>query len=313
MPRSSQLTLPILLAGLLLPAAGRAAEPILAGYGTPVLDGTLGAGEWDTASPRAVFTGLTGSYLYAMNDLENLYLALWVPDPTLTGTDQLRVRIDSAHDSLNAPGDDELGLVATDTFRDLHFNSGFWGVLDLVSNGAGMASAVPGGNFFEMCHPLNSGDTRDMAIAPGDTIGLCIRYFNDNSASGSNVYPANCTITANEQALYVDLITASDAVAVPPGDIASRDLTLVPNPTVRGAPVEFRYAVPSGGARVAIEVYSVTGGRVHVLDRGFESGGARAATWTAGGQGPGRIAPGVYLVRVLYDGRIAETGSLVLR
>ncbi len=312
MSRTSKLAPLILFFGLVHPARGAAADPIPSGYGTAVLDGTLGAGEWDSASPRAVFTGLTGSYLYAMNDLENLYLALWAPDPTFTTTDQFRVRIDSAHDSLNAFGDDELALVAPNTFFDSHFTGEFWGVLDATSNGAGMASAVPGGNFFEMCHPLNSGDPRDMAIAPGDTIGLCIRYLNDNMAPGTDVYPPDCFVLANEQTLYVDLITASGAVAVPAGDNASHGLTLVPNPAGRGAPVEFRYAVPGGGARVAIEVYSVTGERVHVVERGFEAAGARTATWVAGRKS-GPVAPGVYFVRVLYDGRIAATGSLVLR
>lgn len=311
---ASKLIRALALAAVLFTSGAAAEEaPIVAGFGTPIIDGVLSPGEWDAATPRPVFTGLLGSILYVLNDDANLYLALWVPDPTFTGTDQFRVRIDSAFDGVSVPGDDEIAVVAPSLFFDMCLFEGFWGVLDGSTHGDGAASAVEGGNFFEMAHPLASGDPRDMVIAVGDTIGLCLRYNNDNSTSESNIYPTDCLDAGTQQSLYVTAATVTSTVGAPAFAGRASGLRVFPNPVARGAALEFSYGVPPGGALIEIDVYAVSGRRVAQVARGFEAAGERSVRWVAPSGAGEALAPGVYFGRLRYDGRPAGTRSFVLR
>lgn len=175
-----------------------------------VVDGVKSSGEWDDAASFAVFTNdadLDGSNLYVMNDASNLYLALEVTDP-LTSSDIWELRFDDAdNDTLDA-GDDALSFSQTAGFRDEHFNGTVWGVLDAVSHGTAAAGSPTAGTaFFEISHPLNSGDGEDVALTSGDVFGLCIRFFDDGgSASAStDVYPPDCVLAVNDQNLYEDI------------------------------------------------------------------------------------------------------------
>jgi hypothetical protein len=74
------------LLALASPAGAHPPGPTLSGYGTPVIDGVLGPGEWDAAArhafPAAVPTndggGTTPATLFVMNDGLNLYVAIEV-------------------------------------------------------------------------------------------------------------------------------------------------------------------------------------------------------------------------------------------
>lgn len=70
-----------------VPAAGaHPPGPTLSGYGTPVIDGVIGAGEWDAAARYAFSAavpandggGTVPATLYVMNDSVSLYVALEV-------------------------------------------------------------------------------------------------------------------------------------------------------------------------------------------------------------------------------------------
>ena len=318
MDRHPRFVLRLCLALGMLPASAGSAgahadTPLTAGYGTPVIDGSRGAGEWDEVVPRSVFTGLAGSLLYVSNDGTNLYLALWAPDPTVTINDQFRVRIDDDHDGLNTEGDDELGVVGTGNFFDLHFSTGFWNQGDAFSNGSGAAGSVDGGAFFEMAHPLDSGDIYDMAIAPGDTIGLCIRYNIDGTSPSTDVYPSDCMNSLNAQSLYVDVATATGTVEVAPGARTSSALAVFPNPALLGSVLEIRYVVPREGAEVEIALHSLNGAKIAGISKRRQPQGLQSVRWSVPTTGAGRIAPGVYFLRARYDGAQAETKTLILR
>jgi len=315
MDRHPRESLPTLLAfGLLLAGApsvpAHVDTPMTPGYATPVIDGARGPGEWDEVVPRAVFTGLSGSLLYVLNDGANLYLALWVPDPTLTIVDQFRVRIDSDHDGVNAAGDDELGVTGTGLFFDLHFANGFWNQGDAFSDGSAAVGAVDGGGFFELSHPL---DIHDMSVSPGDTIGLCVRYNQDGMTSVNEVYPFDCMNSLNQQSLYVDVATSTGAVDAGPGLGGAGGLAAFPNPARLGSAMEIRFHVPARGADVDIALYAITGAKVGEVVTGRFEAGPQSVRWSVPERAAGKLAPGVYFLRARYDGAATETRTLLLR
>jgi hypothetical protein len=61
-------------------------------------------------------------------------------------------------------------------------------------------------NFFEVVHPLNSGDPEDLAVAHGAVVGYCLRYFQDNSASDATTYPVGCAGAGADLSGYAELI-----------------------------------------------------------------------------------------------------------
>ena len=284
-----------------------------AGSGTPTIDGVRSPGEWDAAHPKAVFTGLAGSLLYVLLDDANLYVALWVPDATLTITDQFRLRVDGDHDGLNTQGDDELAVAGTGLFFDLHYDSGFWNQGDPFSHGSAAAGLLDGGAFYELSHPLDSGDPFDISAAMGDTLGLCVRYNNANVTNPNDVFPADCMNSVHQQSLYVDVVLGVPTVHAGAPALGTPGLEVFPNPVVPGAPVEVRFAVAGGGADVDLALYSVTGARVAELTRGSFAGGSHSVRWAPRAEHATRLAPGVYYLRLRRSGEPAVSRSILIR
>jgi len=143
----------------------------LRGYGTPVVDGVIAPGEWDTAgrydfqanrSP-AEGGGTVPATLFVMNDATNLYLALRVSVMDLGNStfDSLF----STSGSTFGPGNDILRAVPW-AFEDSHWHQtgpATWDwVLDTdfggTQDGTSNASAIGGVGVFEIMHPLDSAD-----------------------------------------------------------------------------------------------------------------------------------------------------------
>ena len=239
------------------PAAADA--PIPSARGTAVIDGVKSPGEWDTATPRSVFFGLTGSVLYVMDDDVNIYLGLFVPDTTLRFDDLFWTRFDAQHDGITTLLDDEVDGSGQSTFFDSHWSGSNWANTDMHRDGLSAAGPAPGGSFFEISHPLNDGDPQDLFVGPGDTIGLCVFYMNDGTLSGLDVYPANCLGSDPSQTTYVDYRISMSTIGVE-GDrvVATARLSLVPNPLRRGVELAIHYSVPDHVTRVALGIGAPT-------------------------------------------------------
>lgn len=193
------------------------ATPITIGYDTATIDGTLSAGEWDSAATWSVFSGAyAGSTFYMMNDDDNLYLALSVIDATLAINDIMEVRFDNTNNDTLDAGDDELSLSPLG-FSDTHFNGTFYGISD-NTDGAGAVAGFGSFNVFELMHPLSSEDPFDFSLSAGDTAGFCLRYFDNGTATSATTnFLPDCSLRANEQSLYVEFTIAT---AVPePGTL----------------------------------------------------------------------------------------------
>lgn len=154
-----------------------------------------GVGEWSAATPVPVFTGFPGSLLYVMDDQVNLYLGPYVTDPSFGENDSFWARIDSGHDGLTIIGDDEVNAGGTTSFFDSHFTGMFWATMDGHFDGDAAGGPIGGGNFFEISHPLNSGDPQDLSVYSGATIGLCVFYAAKGTVTGLTVHPSGCNTT----------------------------------------------------------------------------------------------------------------------
>lgn len=302
-------------AAALLPLPAAAAPAIIpSAFGTPTIDGVMSPGEWSAAPPISVFGNLVGSQLYVMDDNVNLYLGLFVPDGTLTSGDQFWARIDSQNDDVTDLGDDEISVTGVGNFYDSHFTGSSWGYLDSRRDGSGAAAAVSGGNFFEMAHPLNDGDSQDMFVVPGGIIGLCVSYFNDNSGSGLDTYPLFCTTSGASQSGYTDYVISTGTAGVGSGTpAAGARIALRPNPVRRGGELELRFSMPVGAMAMRAGIYAVSGRELARLADGPYPAGEQSVRWTVPAEGAGALSPGIYFVRAGIGGEAARATLVVVQ
>jgi len=153
-------------------------DVLISTFGTPTIDGVQSPGEWDTAVQIPVFPFAPGT-LFIMHDATNLYFALRVTDSTFGSRDGFEIRLDNNHNGIIDDGDD--GLFFGDSFgppsfRDTHHEDSF-GILDAQQDGTGAAANDGTHNFFEISHPLNSGNIDDIAVFEGDTISFARDIF----------------------------------------------------------------------------------------------------------------------------------------
>jgi hypothetical protein len=295
--RGTLLLAPLLLAvGLLAPNAARAHNgTIPTAFGTPTIDGVRGVGEWSAATPIPAFPAFPGSLIYVMDDAVNLYIALYMPDPTLDVLDHFWTRIDSQHDGIASLGDDEVIGGPFDYFFDSHFAGTFWALQDSHYDGVGDGGAIPGGNFIEVSHPLNSGDPQDVFVYQGDTIGLCFFYALNGTLLGSTVFPENCHTGGASQSLYIDYTTTSGTVGVPTSAPLPRSgIALRPNPTPAGGILDIQ--LPPGSEPVTLALYSISGSKVAHIGS-VSGGGSRTLRWQLPDASNRSITPGLYFVR----------------
>lgn len=182
----------------------------LSGLGTATIDGVLAPGEWDGAAASAFLAnvpandggGTTPATLLVMNDDANLYLGVKVLRTQLNtgdfgfGLDQAVFEFDNNHDEgppeegddilVLTPGVNILGVSAFfDEVRTTRppcpQGVGLCGFLDIqldvpgTNDGAGAATNNGSFSFFEMSHPLDSGDDlNDFSLTPGSTVGFTL-------------------------------------------------------------------------------------------------------------------------------------------
>lgn len=89
----------------------------------------------------------------------------------------------------------------------------------------------------------------------------------------------------------------------------SRLLGNFPNPFNPATTI--RYRLERGG-RAAIEIVTVGGSRVHVLDQGARGPGVHDAIWRGETEAGDRAASGVYFYRLIVDGVARDTARMVL-
>ncbi len=171
-----------------------------------IVDGVLSPGEWAQAAytfgpidvnlPSGQTTTAT---IFVTNDATDLYVAVtFDQDLSSFNTHTLAVRLDEnpvdGEWNLGADtyGDDGFTVQHTafgirrDRFFDSHFNCGPFdnpaapcqGQTDVEWNGTNDGLTAVGNDgattVIEMSHPLNSGDTRDAVLTPGQSFGLLI-------------------------------------------------------------------------------------------------------------------------------------------
>lgn len=144
-----------------------------------------------------------------MFDVSELYISLEVPDESWGQGDWVEVRFDGLLDLAWGMRDDVLKYSFVNGFSDetwggstIRLDSSGGGTTDGSGFGRTMGS---GRNFFELSHPLNSGDSNDFSVGPDGRVGICIRYSRDGNGSSRSVYPSSCVLTVYSQTRYAEL------------------------------------------------------------------------------------------------------------
>jgi len=142
-----------------------------------------------------------------MNDANNLYLALEIPDATDDANDVCSFFFDNNHNGVGAEnGDDCLVIwgIIPGSFGDHYFSGVAW-ISDApagTTDGSGASSLSGGVHYFEFSHPLDTADDpHDFSLSLGDTVGFTT-YYTDN-AVWVGAWPGE------EPDTYGDIIIAS--------------------------------------------------------------------------------------------------------
>jgi hypothetical protein len=162
---------------------------VLAATGTPTIDGVMANGEWD-ASARLRFMmnvpggGRTPATLLVLHDAKNLYLGVQFVRSAIDPGNSLAVELDSNGNGILDSGDDVIVLNPSVGFVDSYRTSappcpsggGLCGLMDVdlggTNDGDGRFANDGVTSFYEVAHPLSSGDPHDISIGPGRWIGL---------------------------------------------------------------------------------------------------------------------------------------------
>lgn len=167
------------------------------------IDGVRSGNEWNDAT--AVATQDPNVTLYYKNDTANLYLALEVRNDPLSADDWFTVRFDNTRDGPQTAGEDDLAVYGDGTFFDRHFNGSAWAAPDTQVDGTGAAGSAGGVSFFEMSHPLNSGDSNDFSLAPGGSVGFCLILYMNGTGGDNTTLPRACQ-RAPDQSGYLEMV-----------------------------------------------------------------------------------------------------------
>ena len=166
-------------------------------------DGVRGPFEWFGATEVDLFAGAT---LIHRTDGTSLFLGFEVEDPTLEANDVLRVRFDDEANGVLDASENEISLT-TSRFFDLHFNGEFWARADPQAHGEGaVAAAANDTNFFEFAVPLDSGDPLDFSLTAGATLGYCVIYTKDGTATSATMFPAGCNRAGADLTRFATLV-----------------------------------------------------------------------------------------------------------
>lgn len=198
------------LAVMTTSANAHAPDVVLSAEGAAVIDGAFVNGqipsEWPQPAPLGLGIslppglggGTTAGGLWAMNDANNLYLAV-VVQSELAGS-SVAVTFDNDHDGiLFELGDDELVVSsdgASSSFLD-NFNAcagALCSELDVTAGGASDGEGAAGWNgvlsLYEFSHPLNDADNaHDFSLAAGDTVGFGLTITLCNQGCVKTFYP----------------------------------------------------------------------------------------------------------------------------
>ena len=174
------------------------------GVGTPTIDGVLSAGEWDAAVAYSVFAGpLEGSTVRFLVDDANLYVSGRIPDPDIANV-ALTVRFDNEVD-LVPNGDDAVTQTGTNTFTDGYLADSYAG--DVEDHGDGAGAAAEGWSVLEISHPLDSGDSQDISVQRGGSLGICLNVSTALSNTAGVVSdPVGCVLLILGQPTYAELL-----------------------------------------------------------------------------------------------------------
>jgi len=82
-----------------------------------------------------------------------------------------------------------------------------------------------------------------------------------------------------------------------------------PNPFNPATTIRYELAQP---ARVSVEIMSVAGERVRILEHGTRGAGTQSVEWRGETDAGGRAASGVYFYRLLVDGVARDSARMVM-
>lgn len=211
-------------------------QDALSGIGSATIDGILSPGEWDAAGQVDFLVNVGGgatspATFFAMNDANNLYLALRVETPPPQSQvlfSSFVVEFDNDHDGVREEGDDVFvlnppGQLFDDfrTFLPPCPAGALCGLLDTdfggTNDGVGQVSTAGGFTIYETSRPLDSADdAHDFSLRAGDTVGwtLSLRLFVGPPGSQVIVDTDFPTVCLSCPTLFGDIEIASPVVTV---------------------------------------------------------------------------------------------------
>jgi len=164
----------------------------------PTIDGVLSPGEWGNSleitlngynNPGQTLDG----QLYVLNCESTIYVAVVIQDSSATTSDWAMVDFDQGNDHTATLGGEDAMDYYYGAYSDYYWD-GQWWASDVTgggtSHGSGSRTHSGGEYTYEFSKPLNSGEGKDMSLAPGDVVGFRIELW-DESTFDNYRFPQN--------------------------------------------------------------------------------------------------------------------------
>ncbi|MBM4168108.1 MAG: T9SS type A sorting domain-containing protein [Ignavibacteria bacterium] len=277
-----------------------------------------GGGEWANAG-SVTFPLLGGGVdgtLYVLNDADNIYFAFAVPIGSFDPLNLVALRIDLAsNDDVVYVGND-LPFIDGSAFPPGVCDSSPYKVpcfqFDADQHGIGAYSADATTFVFEMSHPLNSGDSFDMAISAGQQVGYRIGFFGAaNFDLYETWYPVETEFGTIQTAAGPNAYLAGSGLERG-GNLAELETenksTLgpnYPNPFNPSTTITYEIQTPS---EVTLKVFNMLGQEVSTLVNRYQSAGKYSVTFEAG-----NLPSGLYVYQLRAGSKVANRTMVLVK
>jgi hypothetical protein len=173
------------------------------GFGVADVDGTFDAAEWACARADTLVANLSGgdteAHVYWMNSADSLYLAVRVLQSSFDRVNSLLVDFDNDGNP-DTPIEADYDVIGYDadneTFFDRHITQSCLnrsqsgcGEDDVQRDGGGDAANNGEWTTYELSHPLNNGDSKDIAVSAGQSLGFFLTLRVGKGAQGNTQWP----------------------------------------------------------------------------------------------------------------------------
>lgn len=292
---------------------------------TPTIDGEI-EDAWPVANDTVSYTQVGfAPAMHLAYDADSLYLALKLPHIGIP-----EIWFDFGSDGLwHGRGNTMMRINLTEgTFSELRTRDGSQEAREASESGAGMWDDSAeyanhfGGRIFaasrinlevnlewprvqiEMAIPKN--ENAGLSLQGGDRFGIYVNY--DKVNNQPDQWATTYDLYSFVEFSLAETVSSTDDTMDIPLNSAPRIEEIYPNPAQEGAHLTYTLNAPRD---VEVHIYDVLGRRVKTIDAGMQAAGRHTITWDGSSDAGGRVAGGLFIIRLVTGSDVSDATQLV--